>query len=301
MPRIILPVFILLSFFTALLLPAQGAENPPAPAWFVYEKGRESFRNGDFGEALKAVKHLTENFGEIPEAHFLQARIYEQEGEYALSEKFYKRALELRRRLYVLEDRYSILYHLADIHHLQKRYRDYEGTLLEILQDHEIFAAPRFSRLRDSLIKTLANDGFNGMVVLYRVPHGFAQRAHREIGVLYCRTGRTYQAVLHLALATLSVISSLAEELKTHDPDYSFTTLTDALEKSAKRPYLQEFIRDTELYKSLYFLASSLYSHGNASEAAALWKVVNEYAGGEWKILSRNQLISPKPEPLIVY
>jgi tetratricopeptide (TPR) repeat protein len=300
-PRVFFRLFICLFFFPVFSLPAQSGAPTSAPAWFVYEKGRESFRKGEFGEALKAVKHLTENFGEIPEAHFLQAGIYEQEGEYLLAEKFYKRALELRRQLYVLEDRYSILYHLADIYRNQKRYKDYEGILLEILRDHEIFSAPRYSRLRDSLVRTLSGEGFDGLVLLYRIPHGFAERAHREIGLLYTRTGRTYQAVLHLSLATLSVVSALAEELKIHDPDYGYTTLKDALERSGRRAYLQDFIGDTEFFKSLYFLASSLYSQGSPAQAAAIWRIVNEYAVGELKTLSRNQLVSPKPEPLIVY
>lgn len=294
-----------LIFLLIFILPVFSQAGAPGkektPAWVVYERGLDAFRNRDYGEALVAVKRLTEEFGEIPEASFLQGRIYAVEGEYALAEKFFKRALEQRRQLYVLEDRYAILYELASIYSIQKKYRDYEGILLEIVKDQDTFSSARFSRLRDSFVKTLTDEGFEALVNLYRLKNDFAQRANHDLGILYCRTGRSYQAVLHLTLACLAVTSTLADELKAHDTDYRFAGMRDLLKKSGERSYLRDFVGDTRFLEGLYYLGSSLYIHGVPSEAAFLWKIVQEFSRGDLKIQSANQLKSPRPEPLIGY
>jgi len=271
------------------------------PAWVVYQQGLEAFRKGDFGQALKVVKQLSETYGEIPEAHLLQARVYEQEGEYQLAEKYYNRALELRKQLYVLEDKYTILYRLAEIYRIQKRYRDFEIVLLEILKDQDSFSNPRYARLRDSYVRTISDDGFDRLVTLYRMKADFSQKAHSELGILYCRTGRSYQAVLNLVFAILPTVTTVIDELKQHDPDFSFKGFATTLDMASRRQYLAEYLLDADFYKNTYYLASALYAHGIKAEARSLWKIVSEYGQGEWKTRSRSQLLSPQSEPLILY
>ncbi len=280
---------------------AVGQAGGGEPAWVVYQQGLEAFRNGDFGQAIKVVKLLTETYGEIPEAHLLQARVYEQEGEYQLAEKYYNRALELRKQLYVLEDKYTILYRLAEIYRIQKRYRDFEIVLLEILKDQDSFTNPRYARLRDSYVRTLSDEGFDRLVTLYRMKEDFSRKAHSELGILYCRTGRSYQAVLNLVFASLPSVTTVIDELKQHDPDFTFKSLRETLDAASRRQYLADYLREGDFYKDTYYLASALYAHGVKAEARSLWKIIAEYGFGEWKTRSRSQLLSPQSEPLILY
>jgi len=300
MPRkTVLGILFVFAFLAAAEIHGQAGGGEPA--WLVYQQGLDAFRKGDFGQAIKVVKRMNEIYGEIPEAHLLQARVYEQEGEYQLAEKYYNRALELRKQLYVLEDKYTILYRLAEIYRIQKRYRDFEIVLLEILKDQDTFSNPRFARLRDSYVKAVSEEGFDQLVTLYRMKADFSQKAHSELGILYCRTGRSYQAVLNLVFASLPTVTTLVEELKQHDPDFAFKSLEETLETASRRQYLADYLRDADFFKDAYYLASSLYAHGIKSEAKTLWKIVAAHGHGEWKTRSRNQLLSPQSESLILY
>lgn len=271
------------------------------PEWFLYQKGLEFFRAGDFGNALRQMKELADAYGETAESNFLLGRIYEQEGEAGLAEKYYSLALEKSGSLNVPQDRYVILFRIAEINLQRKNYKKYEDVLETILADQEMYSAPRFTRLRDSYLSTALHEGFDSLANLYRIDDDFARKAHTELGILHTRTGRSSRAVLHLVFANLAVVSTLADELRHIDPSYRFSTLKDALQRIAKRPELLAYLETNEVFRSLYFLGSALFQSGSFAEAKKIWSLVSEFGDGEWKIRSRNQIIAPQPEPLIAY
>jgi tetratricopeptide (TPR) repeat protein len=287
-----------LAFLCAV--PGFAQEGPLPPEWFFYQKGLEAFRKDNFGEAMKQLKNLEEAYGESADSLHLRARIYEQEGETDFAQKYYLAALE-KGGFEIPDDKYAVNYRLANMYYQQKNFKKYEDTLVTIVQEQNLYIEPRYARLRDSYVSTLLSRGFDALALLYRVPFDFAQEAHGNLGVFYCRTGRDRQALLHLAFANLATVSTLADELKRHDPDYSFTTLRDALERSAGYPELQDFLLRSDFYRSMYFLAAVLYAQGASQEARMLWDLVAKYGAGEWKTQSRNQLLAPKAEPLITY
>jgi tetratricopeptide (TPR) repeat protein len=289
-----------LIFFVSCFALTGAQEGPLPPEWFYYQKSLEAFQTDNFGESLKQLKNLVDEYGESPESLHLRARIYEQEGELDLAEKYYLEALE-KGGFGIPDEKYAVLYRLADMYYQRKSYKKYEDVLESILSGQNMYTEQRFARVRDAYISTLLSRGFDSLALLYRVPFDFAQEAHRNLGAFYCRTGRERMALLHLAFANLAAAGTLADELKRHDPDYSFTTLEDALAKSSLRPYLTDFLRRSDFYRSLYFMASALYAQGSPREARTIWALVAEYGSGEWKTQSRNQLLAPRAEPLITY
>jgi tetratricopeptide (TPR) repeat protein len=278
-----------------------GQDGPLPPEWFYYQQCLESFRKGDFGGSMKHLKDLTDAYGESAESQHLLGRIYEQEGELDLAEKYYLRALERSGSLKVPDEKYEIRYRLANMYYQRKNYKKFEDTLEQILSDQSLYTEARYERIRTSYVSTLMSRGLDSLALMYRIPFDFAQEAHRELGIFYCRTGRERGALLHLAFANLALISTLSDELKRHDPDYNYISLEDALDKCSSRSYLTDFLRRGEIFRSLYFLASALYGAGVPGEARRVWTLVSEYGSGEWKTQSRNQLLAPKAEPLITY
>ncbi|MDR1627035.1 MAG: hypothetical protein LBT33_10905 [Spirochaetia bacterium] len=277
-----------------------GEEGPVPPEWFFYRKSLEAFRADDFGEAMRQLKSLEEAYGASADSLHVRARVYEQEGEADLAEKYYLAALE-KGGFGIPDEKYAVCYRLANLYYQRKSYKKYEDVLLGIAQGQGLYAEPRYARMRDSYITVLLRDGFDALALLYRVPFDFAQEAHRELGVFYCRMGRETQALLHLAFANLAVVSTLADELGRLDPDYTFTTLGDALERIGRRPELGDFLLRCDFYRGLYFLAAGLYAQSRARDARLIWGLVAEHGAGVWKTRSRNQLLAPKAEPLITY
>lgn len=286
--------------FFLCVVPLFAEEGPVAPEWFLYQRSLEAFRADNFGEAVRRLKDLEEIYGESADALHLRARIYEQEGEADLAQGYYVAALE-RGGFGIPDEVYVVRYRLANLYYQRKNYKKYEDVLMEIAQGQDLYTQPRYARMRDSYISTLLGQGFDALAVLYRVPFDFAQEAHRDLGAFYCRTGREMQALLHLAFANLAVVSALADELKRADPDYTFTTLRDALERIQRRSELGDFLVRSDFYRSLYFLAAGMYARGVTREARLIWELVAQYGAGLWKTQSRNQLIAPRGEPLITY
>ena len=243
---------------------------------------------------------MVDAYGESAESLHLRARIYENEGELDLAEKYYLASLQ-RAGFRVPDENYAVRYRLAAMYQQRKNYKKYEDILLGILANQNMYTDERYARLREAYVSTLLTQGFDSLAVLYRVSLDFAQEAHSDLGAFYCRTGRDRYALLHLAFANLAVVSTLADELKRHDPGYSYSSLQDTLQKSSARPELADFMQRSGFFRSLYFLGSSLYALGAAEEARKVWTAASHYATGEWKSRSANQLLAPRTEPLISY
>jgi len=275
------------------------ATSQDQPEWYLLEKGRDAFRKGDFAETLTLLKRFQATHGEKPEAVFLTGQVYEAEGENRLAQKYYERALELSKQFYVLEDKYQVLYRLAHMYLAEKRYKEYESILLEILRDHPESRSERFEKFRNSLSKLVTTDGFNAALQLYRLRNDFATRANRELGIFYCRTRRSDKAILHLTLSQIGILSTLIEEVKFIDPGYQFKDLKELLTLAVSRPYLRGYLNESGGWEGFYFLASSLYLHGVMDQAKLIWDLTSQFAEGEMKARSQRQLQKPQPEPLI--
>jgi tetratricopeptide (TPR) repeat protein len=250
---------------------------------------------------MRNLKELVDAYGESAESLHLLARVYEEEGELDLAEKYYLAALGRAGGLRVPEEMYAISYRLSELYYKRKSYKKYEDILVGLVSGQEAYTQPRYERLRGAYVSTLMSRGFDELLLMYRLSFDFAQEAHRELGAFYCRTGRARSALLHLAFSNLAVFSTLADELKAIDPEYSFTGLRDALTRAAGEPRLGEFLRSSGAFKGLYFLGSALFSLGVPQEARKIWQAAADFGAGEWRTQSRSQLLAPKAEPLITY
>ncbi|MCX7788793.1 MAG: hypothetical protein N2442_13980 [Spirochaetes bacterium] len=269
------------------------------PDWYLLEKGRDAFRKGNFAETLTLLKRFQAMHGEKPEAVFLTGQVYEAEGENRLAKKYYERSLELSKQFYVLEDKYQVFYRLAQLYLAEKRYKEYESILMEMLRDHPESRSDRFEKFRTSLVKSVTTDGLNVTLQLYRLKNDFATRANRELGIFYCRTRRSDKAILHLTLAQVAILSTLIEEMKFIDPGYQYKDLKELLTLAMARPYLKGFLNESGAWEGFYYLASSLYLHGVIDQAKLLWELPFQFAEGEMKARSQRQLQKPQPEPFI--
>lgn len=269
------------------------------PHWFLLEQGRVALRKGNFAETMTLLKRLQAEQGEIPEAVFLTGQVYEAEGENRIAQKYYERALELSKQFYLREDKYQVLYRMAHLQVMEKRYREYENTLHEILRDHPESRSERFEKFRSSLLRMVTTDGFEVALQLYRLKNDFATQANRELGIFYCRTRRSDKAILHLTLSQIGILSILIEELKFIDPGYQYKNLKELLTLSLARPSLKGYLSESGAWEGFYYLAASLYLHGVADQAKILWDLTAQFAEGEIKARSQRQLKKPQVEPLI--
>ncbi len=244
---------------------AQPAAPEPdqLPSWVLFGLGQKAYEQKHFGEATVYFRRAVDRKGLYPEAEAALAKIANQGEGLALQEVQLQKALDERGLLQVPDDRYALLYALADL-----RLRADSGTSVEkgeaaletwreILRDDTAYRAVEESGGLDGyynalmarpsvvVLKTAQGPsitenmvGLNRLLYLYRHPLGFSLRAHQEIAALSVTNKAYKKAVGHSLFALVGIFSSVIDQVKVFTPDYSFRTLDELFTDSSSPVYL---------------------------------------------------------------
>jgi len=294
----------------ALLAPLPAVPDALLEAWFLYEQGKAKMASpGELGEALLLfAQAIDKRGGNFPEAEVAVGDVYRAEGAYVLAEQRYSKAWELRAGFEIAEEKYVVLYRLAELAEAQQRYADLEKHLARLLEDQPYHSGAQHAGLRESMRRSYLERGLDQTFRLYRMDGvSFAASAHSRLGWLLYRTGRydsgSASAVMHLLFALDIAVTEAVAELRRAQPDYVYTTLQDFLERAAKRPNIAAYLTDCGFVHDLYYLAAATWAAaGHPTRADGLWRTVaalDPAIAGEFAQLSRRQLASPWVEPYL--
>ena len=282
-----------------------------------YRVPKESFNNS----ATAALKALGSLKG-YPEAEYWIGETYRVEGELGLALSQFRKALAMKDLLLNQDFYVDLQYKIADILRIRQEYNEYERTLLAIIADNDSLwtdavnaELSRRESLQDrgsmpynlasatfavqAMTRTLENEGPDRFLTLYRYNNTRAEPAHRSLGFFYAVSGRP-SAQQHLTFAFLIQNSVLITECIRRDFEFSFTTLEALGREISRNPVLASYVKDTEYYKTAFYLAASLYRNGKTDTARALWTFLSrESKAGEWQNRSIQQLRNPHLEPIV--
>lgn len=88
-----------------------------------------------------------------------------------------------------------------------------------------------------------------------------------------------------------------AQKLLNEDPEFYVSGASYCLEIFNKDPILKSLVDDYNIYKTMYYLAGSLYAEGYSETAARIWEVVyNAPESSMWGRRSFEQLLNPEVE-----
>lgn len=255
------------------LLPAQATPEPDKlPSWVLFGLGQQALEAKKFGDATVYFRQAVDRRGLYPEAEAALARIAGQGEGTALQEAQLLKALDERGLLQVPDDRYVLLYALADLrlrsdggHSVEKGEAALE-TWREILHDDEDYRVVEEGGGLDGYFKSLMDKpsvvnlktssgpnltqnlvGLNKLLYLYRHPLGFSLRAHQEIAALSV-TNRAYRkAVGHSLFALTGIFSTVIGQVQSLHPDYVFRSLDELFSDPSSGYYLgrPEGVRET--------------------------------------------------------
>jgi tetratricopeptide (TPR) repeat protein len=303
----------LLAFLSSLLvaaavLPAQA--NNFVISWQLYEQGKAKLDDPDgpeLGEALLAFQEAIDmRGGTFPEAEMAIGDIYFQEGAFALAKRQYEKTFELRKGMEIAEEKYSVLYRLADLHEIQELYADMDRYLQQILEDQPYYSDEQYSGFRDAFLSTYEEKGLDHLFKLYRMEGvAFAVPAHAKLGWFYYRTGRPL-AILHCLFALDIMITESVKELRRVEPEFVFTTMEAFLDAALERDNIRSYLVSEEFFKTLYYLATASYAASRPSLAEPIWRLLATYpmenvgpAATTFAELASRQLESPWVDPYI--
>jgi tetratricopeptide (TPR) repeat protein len=270
---------------------SERRENAAAAALeeLYYRVPKETL-DGSVSRALKELDRLKS----YPEAEYWLGETYRAEGELGLALRQYEKAWSERGLLEVPGFETEILYKITELHRIRGNYQEMERRANELIEGAGADGVPRDSlwagsakgssnQIRAAMARILENEGVGRFLTLYRHSNTDTERAHRLLGFFYYSSSRYTQAMEHLMFAFLIQNSVLIEEVIRRDYDYTFSTLENLMIAIQRRPELAAFMEETEYYRTIYYLATSLYASGKTRPASQLWAfLAGSNNAGEW-------------------
>ena len=270
---------------------------------YLYHRVPKESLGGSVRRALEELDRL-KNY---PEAEYWLGETYRVEGELAMALRQYERAWNYRALLEVPGFDVEILHKITDIHRIRRDYQEMEKWIYEIIQGPGPGGGPRDSfwtgessspsgpvnQIRASMTRILENEGVNRFLTLYRYNNIVTERAHRMMGFFCYSSNRHSLAAEHLMFAFLIQNTVLIEEIIRRQFDFEFTSLANLEDLVRTRPELLEFLEETEYYRTMFYLATSLFATGKTRPSRDLWTFLA--ASGNAGVWGERARRSPTP------
>ena len=268
---------VLFSAVIPFIVLSQDIEIETAPTWLIMEMGEKAYREKEFGEALLLFREAKKREGVYPEADLWIGLVFEADAEIELAIKQLEAAYKDRNQLFILAEKYTVLYKLAELYEQHGDYLAFQEKLQEIIKDDDDFNSVRM----EALVRVLQEKNLNDLLKLYRFSSDFSIEAHLKLGTFLHESGRNPQAVNHLLFAVITVFSRGIEFLRKEDPEYAFEDVNGFFQLAGEYRELEQYFANTALFPCVYILGRALKDTGHVSTAQSLWKIVADFCGDE--------------------
>lgn len=258
-----------LLFFFSFFLCAQEKD----PPWLMYQKGLCCYDSGNYMDAFMHFRNAS-FAAPYPEAEEMIGRIFENEGEFVLALKQYKKALSMKQYLTVPDDEIVIMMNIAGIYYKQKDMAGYE-KILESVTDGDSHKSAKAGR--DPYIETLAENikekDLNKYFLLFRMEGDKFIGPYGKLGIHYFKSGRE-KNIRYLTASVTAIYSRIIGYLLENDPGYKYTDMESLMRSAGRYDILNKYMKDTSLFEYMFYLAISLYSDGSRDNAFDMLKLI---------------------------
>ena len=214
----------------------------------------------------------------FPEADYITGRIYSIQGEYKQAMVYYEKAYKKVNLLEIPDERFSIIYAIADtagllgMHDMQEKY-----LLLVITEDptfgSTILESKKLKAMLGSLTKEKTTDKF---FRLYRVNKEIALKAYNDLSRLYLEAGNPKRSLATSALAANIAITTLSDMLAKADFSYVYSDFKDVLTRTGKNLTIKQWAEDRQLWDVFINFADSLEASGYNPQAIDMYHKIAE-------------------------
>ncbi|MBQ1628380.1 MAG: hypothetical protein II098_04375 [Treponema sp.] len=223
--------------------------------WYQKIKGSDFFN-----DSKKNLLDYIKSLAAFPEADFLIGKIYKVEGEYDIAVKYFNVALENAKNLDIPDEKYDILYELANLYSIQGKTEQYEKYLLLILAQDTVF---QDRVLIDAMKKTISNESKNCLekfFQLYRIKNANTLKAYFEIADYY-RKNNSPKALEASMIGVLTAFSKIDSVFQKRNPEYTYKDLKGFFEELKNYPDIIEWGMTNKVWQGFFNLA--IDAHGS--------------------------------------
>ena len=240
--------------------------------YYLKKKGKDYFN-----DSVSNLLDFLENSKAFPEAHKVIGDIYKLEGEYHFAEEYYLMALDKADVLDIPDEKYEILYMLADISRLENDLPKMEVRLLNILAGDNNY---RDSALKRAMLGTISSDKKDSMEKffnLYRADSYNSINAYNQLAEYYYAAGEKQKALEFAALSSITSFSRIIEILYSRNSTYEYSDLASFFQEASFYDDIIEWGNKTSAWKSFNILARYSAEAGYKNFAKELLRVIARY------------------------
>ena len=276
------------------------------PGWLIFEKGKQLFDSGEYGDAIYYFRKAYEKLGSSPEIEYWIGRVFEAEGEYTLAEKQYETSIDQRKLLLVPDEEIELRTRLAQVCRTLNDFDGYSSGL-------EAITAYDTARRNEqavyeidplTLTRVLVERGYDKLLELYRIDDYGGLSAYYNLGIYKYRTGFYAASIQQLTFAFVITNTTVINYMIDRDPEYRFATLPDLLFDALRFPRVFDYLYTVDAFGQAYALGTALYATGEVTKQAVakeLWRIIIEYdENGWWTAKARRQLQSPFDDDFMI-
>lgn len=261
----------------AVLLSRDEYEAVRLIEFYERKKGEDFFEN-----SLNKVLLYLESIIVYPEAQKLMGDVYKIEGEYEFAELYYREALKNAQVLDVPDEKYDILYLLAEISALENRPEELEVRLLSILADDKVYGDRAFVRSMTRTIRQNKKDSLNKYINLYRSESYYMMKAYSQLAEYYLDVEDLEKALTFSGLHVITGLTKIISIIEKRNINFEYKGLESVLFECSLYPDLVQWGTDNELWKGFYDFAVIARKNDCYLFANSLLNVLAEYCPEEY-------------------
>lgn len=211
---------------------------------YLNKKG-EAYFNNSITNLIEYIKSQIQ----YPEAYKLIADIYKLEGEYTISEEYYLKAIENEDVLDIPDEKYSILYQLAELSKLQGDYEKMEIRLLNIIGNSKVEKNKVVVRAMRNTVSKNNKEALTKLFQLYRADDFYALNAYSLLAQYYIDQKAYDKAFNYSALSVITGFTKIEGLLEKRNLDYKFTDLESYFDEIQFHSDIIEWGRDNDIWQ----------------------------------------------------
>ena len=214
----------------------------------------------------------------FPEADYITGNIYSIQGEYKQAMFYFERAYSKVHLLEIPDERFSIIYSIADVAGLLGQHDKQEKYLLLVLTEDPTFGSTvlESSKLK-AMLNTIAKEKTTDKFFrLYRVNKEIALKAYRDLSKIYLEAGNKKRSLTTSALAASIALTSLSEMLEKADFSYVYSDFKDVLNRTGKNASIRQWAEDKNLWDIFINFADAMEANGYNAQAIDMYHKIAE-------------------------
>ena len=228
----------------------------------------------DFNDSISKVLEYIKGQEQFPEAQKLIGDIYKLEGEYDFAEDYYLKALENAASLDVPDERYEIIYMLADLSRLKHDYDLMEIRLLNIIGKEQNDRNMILARSIKSTVSKNTKDSIEKFFKMYRSNNYYALRAYIELADYYMSINMNEKALNYSSIAVITGFSKIYNIIEKRDIDFVYTDIVSFLDLVPSYPDIVKWGSESDVWKSFNLFCEVCGKCGYDNFSSELLKIL---------------------------